>query len=157
MNNYEKVLKAIENFITQREAESKKYKINYKNSITVQWTLTQLHIVAIIKKNRTANNTFLSEELNISKPAVSKAIKKLLTQNMIVNFEVENNKKEMYYALTEQGENLANIHEKLHEEARQKYIKIFKEFTDDDLVIVQNFLETLTLRLQSGCDNDEKL
>lgn len=164
MNIDEKVLKAIENFITQREAESKKENLNYKlyksenkNTITNQWTLTQLHTVAIIKENRTANNNFLSQELNISKPAVTKAVKKLLDYNIIIEIELENNRKETYYTLTDQGESLAFLHDKLHEEVKQKYIKIFEEFPDSDLEVVRNFLENVTRRLQEEAYNNESL
>lgn len=155
MNRYENILKAIEKLITQREAVTKKRTVGKEsnkgevsNVFTTEWTLTQLHAVAIIKENKAANNNLLAQELDISKPAVTKAVKKLLNHNMIIKIELEDNKKETYYTLTEAGEKLAFLHNQLHEKSRERYIHIFEEFSDSELEVVQRFLETVARRLQ---------
>ena len=71
-------LNALQQFIKE-EKPSKRGKASVKNeenSIVMDWTLTQLHIVSAIKAQGSANNTSLSETLNVSKPAITKAIKK---------------------------------------------------------------------------------
>lgn len=64
--------------------------VSQEEAIVSDWTLTQLHIVAVIKEKGKANNIMLSEILNVSKPAITKAVKKLLEHNIL---EKKHNKK----------------------------------------------------------------
>ncbi len=98
--------------------------VSQEEAIVSDWTLTQLHIVAVIKEKGKANNIMLSEILNVSKPAITKAVKKLLEHNIL---EKKHNKKiikkEVYYLLTKSGEMLALIHNRLHEQAKKSLFK----------------------------------
>lgn len=78
-------------------------KVSQEEAIVSDWTLTQLHIVAAIKEKGKANNITLSETLNVSKPAITKAVKKLLEHNILEKMQQEDNKKEVYYMLTKSG------------------------------------------------------
>lgn len=149
MDRYEQLLTVIERTITKRESvmKQKVTETNADSKISREWTLTQLHIVDIINTNEVANNRMLSDQLAISKPAVTKAVKKLMSHYMLIEVELANNKKESYYALTEKGKQLAQLHEQLHEKARRKYIEIFEEFSDTELEVIQRFFEVLIKRI----------
>ncbi len=56
-------------------------------------SLTQFHIIELIDNNDKVNNKFLSEMLNVSKPAITKSIKKLLAKGLVVESHNEFNKK----------------------------------------------------------------
>lgn len=153
MDKIEQALEALEQMIKEREAADKNRKHVKRGQdaeIISDWTLTQLHIVAIIKDNEGANNTTLSETLNISKPAVTKAVKKLLDQQMIEKVQKPENKKEVYYQLTHSGEMLAYIHGELHEQARSRYIEMFEKFNSNELDTIIRFLKTLTESIKSN-------
>lgn len=105
------------------------------------WTLTQLHIVSYIHTRHNVNNSFLSSQLHISKAAVSKAIQALLKHNIINVSKKPGNKKEIYYTLTESGQELAAFHEQLHEKAKMQYTQLFNEFSIEDLKTVTAFFK----------------
>ncbi|CEE01513.1 MULTISPECIES: MarR family transcriptional regulator [Bacillales] len=145
-----KVLKALQEFITTRESIRRTESSNNKNVLFgVSWTLTQFHIVALLKENELMNNTTLAKELNISKPAVTKATKKLLEKGIIKEKQNEGNKKEIFYVLTEKGETMAAIHEKLHKEAEEQYLSLLDNFNKEQLETIILFLNTLTNHLKN--------
>lgn len=152
MNKNTEALEALEQFIKEREAADKirkQVKTSQEKLIASDWTLTQLHIVATIKENGRANNTTLSESLNVSKPAITKAIRKLLDHHILEKIQEEDNKKEVYYLLTKSGEMLALIHAQLHEQARERYLRIFDEFNTAELEIIIRFLHAITESIKS--------
>lgn len=144
-----KVLKALQELITTRESIKRTESSNKKNILFgVSWTLTQFHIVAFLKENELMNNTILARELNISKPAVTKATKKLLEHKIIKEQQNEGNKKEIFYVLTEKGEVMAAIHEKLHRNAEKQYLSLLESFNKEQLETIILFLKTLTSHLK---------
>ncbi|GIN98088.1 hypothetical protein J6TS1_39580 [Siminovitchia terrae] len=147
INKKEEALEALQNLITEREAAQKRRRVNksgQEEALVLGWTLTQLHIVAIIKEKGMANNTSLSESLRLSKPAITKAVRKLLQHNILVKTQQEDNKKEVYYLLTESGEELALIHDRLHEQARNRYLRILDNFNTVELETIIKFLKAIT-------------
>ena len=146
-----KALNALQQLIKEREAVQKRKSFsrkNEENSIVMDWTLTQLHIVSAIKAQGSANNTSLSETLNVSKPAITKAIKKMLEKNVIVETRQEANQKEVHYLLTDFGKRLASIHEQLHEKARNRYLRLLDSFNSDELETIITFLVMITDKLK---------
>ncbi|GGP08623.1 MarR family transcriptional regulator [Oceanobacillus neutriphilus] len=152
MSKNTEALEALEQFIKEREAADKirkQAKISQEQSIISDWTLTQLHIVATIQEKGRANNTTLSESLNVSKPAITKAVRKLLEHHILEKIQEEENKKEVYYLLTKSGEMLALIHAQLHEQARENYLRIFDEFNTAELETIIRFLHAITESIKS--------
>lgn len=144
-----KVLKALEELITTRESIKRTESSNKKNRLFgVSWTLTQFHIVALLEENELVNNTLLAKELNISKPAVTKATKKLLEHEIIKEQQNEGNKKEIFYILTEKGKRMAAIHEELHRNAEEQYLSLLDSFNKEQLETIILFLKTLTSHLK---------
>lgn len=113
----------------------------YEN-INKNWTLTQLHIVSVIHESKQQmNNTLLSMELNISKATISKAIRVLIDNKILLTHQNTDNKKEIFYTLTDKGIQLAIVHKKLHKIAHERYSELFQQFNDYELQVVTKFLE----------------
>lgn len=149
-----KVLKALQELITTRESIKRTESSNEKNILfRVSWTFTQFHIVAFLKKNELMNNTILARELNISKPAETKATKKLLEHKIIKEQQNEGIKKEIFYVSTEKGKVMATIHEKLHRKAAEQYLSLLDSFNKEKLETIILFFETLTSHLKMGKRN----
>ncbi|MFP7175510.1 MarR family transcriptional regulator [Priestia filamentosa] len=111
------------------------------SSADKKWTITQLHIVSLINRHKDVNNTFLANELKISKPAVSKAIHILIQYAIVIAHKNEGNNKETFYSLTSEGVKLATIHDKMHEITKEKYLKLLNKFSDSELKIIIRFLD----------------
>ncbi|GIN73407.1 putative HTH-type transcriptional regulator YvnA [Bacillus sp. J14TS2] len=147
MNKQAEAMEALKQLIMKREEADRNRKainVSDEEAAISDWTLTQLHIVAVIKEKEKANNTTLAERLNISKPAVTKAVKKLLEHHMIEKTQREGNKKEVHYLLSDSGKMLAVIHEQLHEKAEARYLRIFEKFNTEELETIIKFLNMMT-------------
>ncbi|MBR3204861.1 MAG: MarR family transcriptional regulator, partial [Bacillus sp. (in: Bacteria)] len=85
--NEQIVLKAIQDLIMHREKKRNDPTdplITTTDTLKQDWTLTQLHILSMIQANpNESNNTFLSQQLKLSKPAITKAVKKLIEKGMV--------------------------------------------------------------------------
>ncbi|MED2984873.1 MarR family transcriptional regulator [Bacillus thuringiensis] len=145
---HKQTLKAIEDFVITREKKKhasqemiKELVSEYEN-INKNWTLTQLHIVSVIHESKQQmNNTLLSMELNISKATISKAIRVLIDNRILLTHQNTDNKKEIFYTLTDKGIQLAIVHKKLHKIAHKRYSELFQQFDDSELQVVTKFLE----------------
>ncbi|WP_179134535.1 MarR family transcriptional regulator [Oceanobacillus timonensis] len=151
MDKKKEAIEALQQLIKEREAADRNRKaIKFNEEAVVSdWTLTQLHVVAVIKEKGQANNTTLAEQLNISKPAVTKAVKKLLENRMLEKIQQDGNKKEVYYMLTDSGDMLAAIHEELHEKAESRYLDIFNHFDDNELETLITFFKLVSKNIKS--------
>ncbi|MCE3327198.1 MarR family transcriptional regulator, partial [Staphylococcus aureus] len=112
-------------FIIERENADKRRQYKKENE-ELDLSLTQFHIIELIDNNDKVNNKFLSEMLNVSKPAITKSIKKLLAKGLVVESHNEFNKREVNYSLTQKGKKLSYIHDELHEKSVKKYEEVLK-------------------------------
>lgn len=124
----------------KNENEAVKKMLNQSDFDIDNLTLVQLHILDIIKSNVNVNNTFISTNLNISKPAVTKAIKILINKNLVYVMENSENRKSVYYGLTNIGFDLSKVHESLHREVKKEYYDLLEKFDDKELSIIIKFL-----------------
>lgn len=139
------VLKAIQDLIMHREKRRNDPTdplITTTDTLKQDWTLTQLHILSMIQANpNESNNTFLSQQLNLSKPAITKAVKKLIDKDMVDYCHRQGDKKSVYYSLTEKGTQLAALHDELHEKAVASYLEFLQQFHEDELQVIERFLK----------------
>ncbi|MGV3243530.1 MarR family winged helix-turn-helix transcriptional regulator [Staphylococcus sp. 11261D007BR] len=155
MNKQNKVILLLQQFIIERENADKRRQYR-KEKENLDLSLTQFHILELIDKNENVNNKFLSEELKLSKPAITKSIKKLINKNLLVEKNYEHNKREVYYELTTKGEKLSVIHDDLHKKAVRKYEEVLKVFDDDELETISEFLSRSINQLKKDViDSDE--
>lgn len=107
----------------------------------------EVHSIDFIGKNKGTNLISLSKGLNITRGGVTKIIKRLEAKGYIEFYTNDKNKKEKYLHLTESGLEIFQIHRKIHETAIERDAKIFENFTDDDKIIIQKFLNVLEIDL----------
>ena len=53
----------------------------------------------------------------------------------------QGDKKSVYYSLTEEGTQLAALHDELHEQAVSSYLEFLHEFNEDELQVIERFLK----------------
>lgn len=112
------------------------------------YTLTQLHIVSLIHQNPMGcNNTYLAEHLKISKPAVTKAVKKLIENNAIDGCHKEGDRKSIYYSLTSSGRELAERHDAYHDQVMERYHELLDLFNTTEMEVITRFLTEWKQRL----------
>ncbi|MBO0474569.1 hypothetical protein IGL98_000541 [Enterococcus sp. DIV0840] len=108
---------------------------------------SEVHCIESIGKTVDPNVTKLADSLYMTRGAISKITKKLLKKDLIASYQKPENKKEIYFRLTEQGHRIFNIHETLHKEFRERDQVVFEDVTekqfDDMLRFVEKYSEHL--------------
>ncbi|SHO45500.1 MarR family transcriptional regulator [Anaerocolumna xylanovorans] len=102
---------------------------------------SEVHCIEYIGKNLDPNVTKLAESFYMTSGAISKMTKKLIKKGIIESYQRPDNKKEIYFRLTEQGEVIYNIHEELHKEFRERDKAVFDQVTEEQFDSMLSFIE----------------
>ena len=102
---------------------------------------SEIHCIEYIGKNKDPNVTILAESFYMTKGAISKMTKKLIKKGSIESYQKPNNKKEVYFRLTEQGQVIFKVHEEMHKEFDERDKVVFEQVTGEQFDIMLNFME----------------
>ena len=102
---------------------------------------SEVHCIEYIGRNVDSNVTRLAESFYMTRGAISKLTKKLIRKGMIESYQKPDNKKEIYFRLTEQGKAINKVHEDLHEEFEERDKAVFEQVTEEQFDIMLNFVE----------------
>ena len=102
---------------------------------------SEVHYIECIGRNVDSNVTKLAESLYMTRGAISKMTKKLIEKGIIESYQKPDNKKEIYFRLTEQGQRIYKVHEKLHKEFQERDKAIFEQVTEEQFDSMLSFME----------------
>ncbi|CEO11877.1 MarR family transcriptional regulator [Paraclostridium sordellii] len=108
---------------------------------------SEVHCIEYIGRNVDTNVTKLSEYFYMTRGAMSKLTKKLMKKGVIESYQKPDNKKEIYFRLTEQGKEVYKTHEKLHKEFQERDKAIFEQVTEEQFDSMLNFIEKYSSHL----------
>lgn len=103
---------------------------------------SELHCIEVISSIENANVTKISKKLSMTRGAISKITKKLIEKGAIVSYQNGTNKKEIYFRLTDIGEQLNEEHRQWHVDWEERSTLYFNDWSKEDLDVVFSFLET---------------
>ena len=121
---------------------------NHAEPVLYGYTITEMHCIECIGKIENPNVTKISQSLNITRGGVSKMIKKLINKGAIDTYTRDENKKEIYYILTNLGQEVFQAHEKIHQEWNDKDTEFFKQFDKNEIEFALNFLQKYSQHLK---------
>lgn len=101
---------------------------------------SEIHCIDLIGKLDNPNVTKLSSKLSMTRSAISKIIKKLVAKEAITSYKCKDNKKEIYYELTDKGKILFDEHLKRHCAWEERDKNFFQKLDNKDLETVSRFL-----------------
>ncbi|MGL4570561.1 MAG: MarR family transcriptional regulator [Clostridium sp.] len=110
---------------------------------------SEVHCIEYIGRNVDSNVTKLAESFYMTRGAISKLTKKLIEKGVIESYQKSDNKKEIYFRLTEQGEAINKVHEDLHKEFQERDKEVFKEVTEEQFDTMLNFVEKYSRHLDA--------
>lgn len=110
---------------------------------------SEVHCIECIGKNADSNVTKLAESLYMTKGAISKLTKKLIEKGLIESYQKPDNKKEIYFRLTEQGIVIYNIHEELHKEFQERDKAVFEQVTEEQFDGMLSFIDRYSRHLDA--------
>lgn len=116
-------------------------------NILKDYKSSEVHCIEYIGDNEDSNVTKLAEAFYMTRGAISKLTKKLIKKNILESYKKSDNKKELYFRLTEKGTCVKKVHEELHEEFRKRDRAVFDGVPDEQFDIMLNFIEKYSVHL----------
>ncbi|MEK3929641.1 MarR family transcriptional regulator [Bacillus sp. FSL R7-0642] len=110
---------------------------------------SEVHCIEYIENNADSNVTQLAEAFYVTRGAISRMTKKLINKGLIESYQKSENKKEIYFKLTEQGKEIYKIHEELHNEFQQRDKAVFEQVTEAEFESIINFVEKYSRHLDA--------
>jgi DNA-binding MarR family transcriptional regulator len=110
---------------------------------------SEVHCIEYIKRNVDSNVTKLAESFYVTRGAISKLTKKLIKKGLIESYQKPDNKKEIYFRLTEQGKVINKVHEELHKEFQERDKAVFEQVTEEQFDIMLSFVEKYSKHLEA--------
>jgi DNA-binding MarR family transcriptional regulator len=124
-----------ERFLLLREVKGEAF-VDVLQSLTI----TALHVLEMIGQHEPVKGIHIARQLAITKGAVSKITRKLLDQQLILASQVPENKKDIYFRLTERGREVVQWHQGFHEEAENQARQFLGRYTLEELRLIVRFL-----------------
>ncbi|MBY9080287.1 MarR family transcriptional regulator [Paenibacillus sp. HN-1] len=110
---------------------------------------SEVHCIEYIGRNADSNVTKLAESFYMTRSAISKLTKKLIEKGLIESYQKPDNKKEIYFRLTEQGEAINKVHEELHKEFQERDKPVFEQVTKEQFDSMLLFIEKYSSHLDA--------
>ncbi|GGG83317.1 MarR family transcriptional regulator [Staphylococcus pragensis] len=101
---------------------------------------SEVHCIEAIKEYSQPNVRYLADTLYMTRGAISKLTKRLQQKGLIENYRNPNNKKEIYFKLTPEGEHVYQIHSELHQEFQERDEKVFETMTNEEFKNMMAFI-----------------
>lgn len=101
---------------------------------------SEVHCIYLIGKMDFPNVTKIAEQLKMTRGAISKITKKQIEDGLISTYTTPNNKKEIYFRLTEKGQQLFDEHELRRIECKERDMKFLECYPNEKLNIIEEFL-----------------
>jgi len=119
-----------------------------ENVCLEEYSYSETHCIDYIGKAELPNVTKIAENMQMTRGAISKMTKKLLTKGLIEKYTLENNKKEVYFKLTENGMELFKEHEKRHKLWEQRDTQFLERYSVAEIDTVTKFMKEFNLYLE---------
>ncbi|PGB01587.1 MarR family transcriptional regulator [Bacillus toyonensis] len=110
---------------------------------------SEVHCIEYIEKNVDSNVTKLAKSFYMTRGAISRITKKLIKKSLIESYQKSDNKKEIYFRLTEQGKVIYKIHEDLHKEFEERDKVVFDQVTEEEFDSILSFVEKYSRHLDT--------
>lgn len=117
-----------------------------------EYGYSEIHVVAAIGDLQNPNVTSIAKHMKMTKGAVSKIIKRLLSADVIKSYQHEDNKQKIFYSLAEKGRFLYDEHKKRHEFWLQRDRRFLDKYSEKQLELIRKFMVDFNLYLQEQID-----
>ena len=110
---------------------------------------SEVHCIEYIGRDADSNVTKLAESFYMTRSAMSKITKKLIEKGFIESYRKPDNKKEIYFRLTPQGQAINQVHEELHREFLERDKAVFEQVTEEQFDSMLRFVEKYSRHLDA--------
>ncbi|CAH0418843.1 MarR family winged helix-turn-helix transcriptional regulator [Periweissella ghanensis] len=108
---------------------------------------TQAHILMLLlDSDAPLSNSQLATLMELTRPAITKAVKELLKQGYLTATPAQHDGRVMEYQLTASGQTVAQEHRQRHEATINQLAAVCDKYTEPDLQLIQQFINELATR-----------
>jgi DNA-binding MarR family transcriptional regulator len=108
-----------------------------------------VHLLETIDKHEGANANELSKILGLTNGAISQVAKKLLDKALIESYQLPNNKKEVYFRLTDSGLKVLEGHREHHAKINAAFFDFVTDrATERDIRAIMKFMDLIISSLE---------
>ena len=115
-------------------------KLSHDYGTGEQLFAAEIHLIERIHDYPGKNTTDLAQLIGVSKVAISTMAKNLQQKGYIRKYNTPDNKKEVYYALTESGLVAYTGHKAFHEKQNRAIFRRMENFTEEEADFLIGFL-----------------
>ncbi|MBP2651700.1 MAG: transcriptional regulator, MarR family [Firmicutes bacterium] len=108
----------------------------------------EVHCIDWIGTIDRVNVTKIANEMGMTRGAISKITRKLLGKGLIKSYQLPENNKEIYYRLTNSGQQVYNEHKKCHSQAQQEKLSVLESYSDNEQAVILHFLNEINHLLE---------
>lgn len=113
-----------------------------------EYGYSEIHTIAAVASLPEPNVTSIAQQMKMTKGAVSKIIKRLLSAQAIESYQLPDNKQKVFYSLTEKGEFLCKEHEKRHLLWQERDKQFLSRYSQSRLTFLSEFMTDFNAYLQ---------
>ena len=113
----------------------------------VTLTNTQEHILMLIENNSYTSSE-IAKQLNVSQAAITKAIKSLISKEMLVGVRDGKDARIVRYSLTEIAKPIAAEHTHHHIHTIAAYEDLLQSYSPEEQVVISHFLTDLVGKIK---------
>lgn len=113
-----------------------------------EYGYSEIHTIAAVGDLKDPNVTSIARRMKMTKGAVSKIIKRLLSAQVIEAYQLADNRQKIFYSLTEKGKFLYDEHKKRHELWIQRDKGFLSGFSEEQLQCVSSFMAEFNAYLE---------
>lgn len=110
--------------------------------------ITSVHVIDCIGDDEPINHTGIVKKMKLSKGSITNITSKLLGMGFIRSSQRDNNRKEIYFSLTDKGRLVYDMHQGMHREKEEKFYQFMESYTEAELQTIQKFMSDLVARVE---------
>jgi DNA-binding MarR family transcriptional regulator len=118
-------------------------------------SLTEIHGLDAVGSMDHANVTKVADALCMTRGGGSKVVRRLEGRGYIESFREPENRKEIYFRLTEKGRPLYEEHRQCHQRANRRKARLLEAYSEEERQVILRFLEEMRRSMdpsQAPCD-----
>lgn len=120
-----------------------------------EYSYSEIHTVAAIAELQEPNVTSIAQRMKMTKGAISKIMKRLLSAGVIESYQLANNRQKVFYSLTPKGRFLYEEHEKRHNLWLQRDELFLSRYSKRQLEFITTFMTNFNRYLQEQINERE--
>ncbi len=119
-----------------------------ESNILEGYGYSETHCIDAIGRLEHPNVTKIAEQMGMTRGAISKMTKKLLAKHLIEKYNLETNRKEVYFKLTDEGKTLFDEHAKRHSLWEKRDTEFLNRYSKEEVDVLLLFMREFNVYLQ---------